>query len=181
MTKHRPVVVVAYDSGWPRAFEEEARLLAAIVAPCAGRLHHIGSTSIPGMHAKPILDLLLEVRAVEALDLATARFAELGYEAKGEYGIAGRRFFRKHDATGVRTHHLHAFDRDSAHARRHLAFRDYMIAHPDEARRYGALKQRLALAHPDDIEAYMDGKAPYIAEHQAKSLAWYAAHAAAKT
>jgi GrpB-like predicted nucleotidyltransferase (UPF0157 family) len=96
----------------------------------------------------------------------------LGYEAKGEFGIPGRRYFRKDDAEGIRTHQVHAFGAGSPGAARHLAFRDYMRAHPGIAREYGALKARLARAHPHDMQAYMDGKDAFVREHERRALLW---------
>jgi GrpB-like predicted nucleotidyltransferase (UPF0157 family) len=96
----------------------------------------------------------------------------IGYEAMGEFGIPGRRYFRRDSAAGVRTHQIHAFAAGSTHIRRHLAFRDYLRAHPAIAEAYSHLKQKLAVAHPDDIYAYMDGKDPFIKEVEQKALAW---------
>ena len=96
----------------------------------------------------------------------------LGYEAKGEVGILGRRYFRKNSPSGIRTHQVHAFAANSSEGERHLAFRDYMIAHPAEAQEYGELKRKLAREHPDDITAYSDGKEPFIKEHEARAIAW---------
>jgi len=169
----RRVVVVEHDPAWAGAYEAEAERIAGALGDVLRGLHHIGSTSVPGLCAKPIIDILIEADAVEQIDLATPALERLSYEAKGEYGIPGRRYFRKDDDAGVRTHHIHAFAADSSEARRHLAFRDYLIAHPEEARRYGELKQRLAREHPNDIDAYMDGKAPLIQEQQAKALDWW--------
>ena len=97
---------------------------------------------------------------------------QLGYSAMGEFGIPGRRYFRKNDASGTRTHQVHAFQTGSTGVVRHLAFRDYMIAHPEAAHDYGALKLTLFRQHPNDFEAYMDGKDAFIQEHEAKALAW---------
>ncbi len=93
----------------------------------------------------------------------------------GEFGIPGRRYFRKDTSSGIRTHQIHTFQAGSSEVERHLAFRDYMIAHPKEARNYTDLKRKLAAKHPDDIEAYMDGKDPYIKEHEAKAMKWASA------
>lgn len=98
--------------------------------------------------------------------------AALGYEAKGEYGIPGRRYFRKDSAAGVRTHQIHAFEANSEGFVRHLAFRNYLIEHPAIAQAYSDLKRRLASEFPDDIEAYMDGKDPFIKEHEQLALTW---------
>ena len=97
---------------------------------------------------------------------------DLGYEAMGEYGIPGRRYFRKHNAMGVRSHHVHVFEVGSAQIDRHLAFRDYMRTHPHDARAYSDLKRQLAKAHPTDIEAYMDGKDAFIQAMDVKAAEW---------
>ena len=101
----------------------------------------------------------------------------LGYEAMGEYGIPGRRYFRKDNREGVRTHHVHAFRAGSEEAGRHLAFRDYMIAHPLEAQRYSELKRRLAEEHPQSPDGYMDGKDGFIKEIDRRAARWRASQA----
>ena len=88
----------------------------------------------------------------------------LGYAALGEFGIPGRRYFRRNNASGDRTHQIHAFENGSPQIKRHLAFRDFMIDNPNVAQEYGDLKRTLAAKHPDDIEAYMDGKGEFIKE-----------------
>jgi GrpB-like predicted nucleotidyltransferase (UPF0157 family) len=162
--------VVPPDPAWPIMYSEEAERLRNALAPLPAVVHHIGSTAIPGIHAKPIIDILLEVDDPRALDHHVASFEALGYVALGEYGIPGRRFYRKDSPAGLRTHHIHAFERGSAGSIRHLAFRDYMRVHPEIAHAYGALKQTLALRHPEDIEAYMDGKDAFIKLHEQRAL-----------
>ena len=169
------VQVVAHDPTWKDAFEAEATQIAQALGDVVVSVHHIGSTAIPGIAAKPIIDILLEVDDLVRLDNGTSAIERLGYEAMGEFGISGRRYFRKNDASGIRTHQVHAFQAGSGEGERHLAFRDYLIAHPVEAREYGALKQRLAKDHPDDIDAYMDGKDSYIKERERKAIAWRSA------
>ena len=166
------VQVVPYNRAWKADFEAEAKLIAQLLGDVVVAVHHIGSTAIPGIHAKPIIDILLEVADIAELDHRTTAMAQLCYEAKGEFGIPGRRYFRKDNDSGIRKHQVHAFQANSPEFARHLAFRDYMIAHPEEALKYSALKQELARAHPDDIEAYMDGKDPFIKEREAKAIAW---------
>ena len=166
------IQVVAHDPAWRIEFEAEAKRISRALGDIVVSLHHIGSTAIPGIFAKPIIDILLEVDDIVELDDRSSAMEELGYEAMGEFGILGRRYFRKNNASGVRTHQVHAFEADSTEVERHLAFRDYMIAHPVEAQTYSELKQKLAQEHPDDIEAYMDGKIPYIKEHEARAIAW---------
>lgn len=166
------VSVVPHNSSWSAEFEVEAALIRLAVGDLLVAVHHIGSTSIPGIFAKPIIDILLEVCDVEMLDARSSALIELGYEAKGEFGTPGRRYFRKDSTTGVRTHQIHAFESGSIGSERHLAFRDYMIAHPVMAQSYSVLKQRLAASHPDDMDAYMDGKDSFVKEHEARAIAW---------
>lgn len=135
-------------------------------------VHHVGSTAIPGIYAKPILDLLVEVRGVAEVDGRSSSMESLGYQVMGEYGIPGRRYFRKDDREGIRTHHVHAFEAGSAEAERHLAFRDYMLAHPADAQRYSELKRRLAEEHAQSADGYMDGKDGFIKEMDRRAARW---------
>ena len=98
----------------------------------------------------------------------------LGYEVLGEYGIHGRRYFRRENREGIRTHHVHAFETGSAEVERHLAFRDYMIAHPADAQRYSELKRKLAGEHPQSFDGYMDGKDDFIKEIDRRAARWHA-------
>jgi GrpB-like predicted nucleotidyltransferase (UPF0157 family) len=168
----RRVQVVPHDVAWKGEFQAEADQIVGALGDIVVALHHIGSTAIPGIFAKPIIDILLEAVDLETLDRQSRALEELAYEALGEFGIVGRRYFRKNNASRIRTHHVHAFQTGNVEIERHLAFRDYMVAHPEEARQYGELKQELATHHPEDIEAYMDGKNAYIKEQQAIALAW---------
>lgn len=156
--------MVPHDPRWRREFEQEAERISAAAGSNAVAVHHVGSTAIPTVYAKPVIDLLLVVRDLAALDERQPRMEALGYEARGEYGIPGRRFFRRDDEHGDRTHQIHAFEDGSPQIARHLAFRDYMIAHPETAQSYSDLKRELAAKHPEDIEAYMDGKDEFIQE-----------------
>ncbi|MGB6017650.1 MAG: GrpB family protein [Nodosilinea sp.] len=96
----------------------------------------------------------------------------LGYEAMGEFGLSGRRYFRKDNAKGDRTHHVHAFQAGSSEIDRHLAFRDFMITHPDCAQQYSDLKRALAAQYPEDIDSYMDGKDEFVKSMEQRALQW---------
>lgn len=158
------ICLLPHDPCWAREFVRESAIVAIAMGDALLAIHHIGSTAIPGICAKPVIDILAVVRDVGVLDLLGVRMEALGYEVMGEFGIPGRRYFRKDDAIGTRTHQIHAFAEGSPQIARHVAFRDFLRAHPAHAVEYDALKQRLAALHPKDIGAYTDGKDAFIAE-----------------
>lgn len=158
------IYMVPHDPKWRQEFENEAKQITDVLGDTVVDVHHIGSTAIPHIYAKPVIDVLLVVKDHTALDAKTAAMEALGYEALGELGIPTRRYFRKDNALGDRTHQIHAFEIGSPQIARHLAFRGYMIAHPDTAREYSDLKRELAAQHPSDTEAYMDGKHEFVQE-----------------
>jgi GrpB-like predicted nucleotidyltransferase (UPF0157 family) len=156
--------MVPHDPAWRHEFQHESERIAAALGSNVVAVHHIGSTAIPPIHAKPIIDLLLVVQDITALDEKLPIMEAMGYVALGEFGIPGRRYFRRDNAVGDRTHQVHAFQNGSPQIQRHLAFRDYMLAHPDVAQNYSDLKRELAAKYPNDSEAYMDGKDEFIRE-----------------
>ena len=167
----RIVEVVSYDPAWPCLFETEASLLSTILEAELVRLHHIGSTSVPSLQAKPVIDMLAEVRNIENIDNLNEKMIVSGYTPKGEYGIPGRRYFFK-GSEEKHSHHLHAFQEGNPEIARHLLFRDYLRAHPQEARAYASLKESLAARFPNDIDAYMQGKDAFIKEMDSKAAVW---------
>jgi len=122
-------------------YEEEAIKLRRIFGEQLVAIHHIGSTSIPGLEAKPIIDIMPVVEDINSVDEHNESMREIGYEPKGENGIPERRYFQK--GGDNRSHHVHIFQVGSPHVERHLAFRDYLRTHPIEAREYGDFKQKL--------------------------------------
>jgi len=165
------VVVTKYDENWDRMFKDEAVRISAIFADELIDIHHIGSTSVPGLSAKPIIDIMPIVRDIDKIDSYNEQMTALGYECMGELGMEGRRYFRK--GGDHRTHQVHVFQADNKHdICRHLAVRDYLRTHDEEMRRYGELKTRLAALFPQDIEAYMDGKDAFVKELERKALLW---------
>ena len=165
------VVIVEYDPRWPLRFGEEARLLAAI-GPRVVAVEHVGSTAVPGLADKPIVDILVGVRRLEDAVACVAPLAAIGYEYVPEYEaeIPDRRYFRK-APFGERTHHLHVVEFGGAFWRRHLAFRDWLRTHPEDAARYGAHKRALAATHVVDREAFTEAKTAFVREIEAKALA----------
>jgi GrpB-like predicted nucleotidyltransferase (UPF0157 family) len=171
-----PAVELApHSPEWAGAATREAARLAATLGDNLIEIHHIGSTAIASIRAKPVLDLLPIVRRQEDLDLAEPQLHALGYEWKGAFGIPGRRFCILDDpTTGRRLVHLHFFKMGSPHIVRHLAFRDYLRAHDDVARAYEAEKLRCAALHPDDSLAYSAAKDAWIKPVESDAIAWAA-------
>jgi GrpB-like predicted nucleotidyltransferase (UPF0157 family) len=160
------VRIVSYDPGWPEQFAAEARRLRAVLDP--GQVlgvEHFGSTAVPGLAAKPIIDILVAVVSLaHAKATMIAPILSLGYVYWAENPKPDRMFFVK----GMppygerRTHHVHITEPNGEMWRRRLLFRDHLRAHPDEARRYEALKRDLAERFPDDREAYTQAKTDYV-------------------
>jgi GrpB-like predicted nucleotidyltransferase (UPF0157 family) len=161
-----------HQDRWSLDFAAEAVRIQDALGSTLKRLHHIGSTAIPDIYAKPIIDILADVVSLDALDEQSADMQALGYECLGEFGIPGRRYFRKDDGAGFRTHQIHAFTHGSSHLARHLAFRDYLRFHPEVARAYCELKRSLVDRCDGDIEAYIDGKDQFIRDIERDALLW---------
>ncbi|HEY9669805.1 MAG TPA: GrpB family protein [Coleofasciculaceae cyanobacterium] len=168
----RKVEVVPHNPKWRDAFEAESTYITDVLSENLVSIHHIGSTAIPSIYAKPIIDVLVVVKDITKVDEHSSVMRSLGYEVMGEYGIPGRRYFRKDNQAGIRTHHIHTFEVGSPQIKRHLAFRDYLITHPEDAQRYSKLKRELAEQHPHNIDGYMDGKDSFIQEIDKKAARW---------
>lgn len=154
--------MVEYDRLWPEQFAQEAERLRQAMGDALVAVEHVGSTSVPGLSAKPVLDILIGVRVFGEGEASVPALEALGYECRGENGIPGRLFFRKGLVEYRRTHHLHMVETGHEQWVSMLSFRDYLRAHPDEARRYEALKHDLASRFRDDRRAYTDGKAEFV-------------------
>ena len=139
----RNIVVVEYAPVWPEQFAVESRHLSDALTSTLIGIHHIGSTSVPGLAAKPTIDILAVVRSLDELDACNNAMIDLGYEPKGEFGIVRRRFFAK-GSDACRTHHVHAYEPGHLEIEAHLAFRNYLRVHPEQVLQYAALKARLA-------------------------------------
>ncbi|MEZ5778107.1 MAG: GrpB family protein [Paracoccaceae bacterium] len=123
--------------------------------------------------AKPIVDLLGVVSMLADADAKACALESLGYQVMGANGIEGRRYFRKIDSNGTRTHHLHVFEEGSPHVERHLAFRDYLMAHPKIAKEYSSLKARLTRGDAPTWDAYLDGKDPFVSRVEPQAVDWF--------
>jgi len=169
MTRH--IEVVPHDPQWPELLEREVEELSAVFGREIVAAHHIGSTAIPGILAKPIIDVMLEVRDIDRIDSFNREMRARGYVPKGTFGIAGRRFFIKGSEIH-RSHHIHVFEEGHPEVARHLAFRDYLRTHPGEAQTYSRLKDDLARRFPHDIDGYTSGKDRFIKEIDRRAEAW---------
>jgi GrpB-like predicted nucleotidyltransferase (UPF0157 family) len=169
------VEIVPYDPLWPRLFEAERdHLLACIPRGLVRRIEHYGSTAVPGLAAKPIVDLLVEVADLEQTRARVAPLLEAqGYDyfwrpTSGDDTPPFYAWFIKRDARGARTHHVHMVEAHFPHWDG-LLFRDYLIAHPDAAREYAELKARLSRLHGGDRVAYTEAKSAFVAAVTARA------------
>jgi GrpB-like predicted nucleotidyltransferase (UPF0157 family) len=164
-----PVTVVDYDSAWSRLFAEESERIRAALGDAVVAIEHIGSTAVPGLAAKPVIDVLVGLRTIELTRKQIGAMESLGYEYLGEHGIPGRLFFRK---GRPRSHHVHAVLFGSDLWQRHLAFRDFLRAHPDESQRYGELKRSLAEEVGGNRDRYTHEKDAVATALQERARAW---------
>lgn len=167
-----------YDAAWPELFRaEKEHLVACLPRDLLGRIEHFGSTAVPGLAAKPIVDMLVEVRSLEETKTRIAPVLEAqGYDYfwRPSFGDSTPPFyawFIRRDAAGRRTHHIHMVEAHFEHWDR-LLFRDFLIANPGVAAEYGELKRKLASAHGGDREAYTAGKTEFVTRVTESARAW---------
>lgn len=166
----RILTIVPYQDNWPALYQQERALFVPLLGDNLIQIDHIGSTSVIGLAAKPIIDILIEVKELPLIDKLTDRFLEIGFVAKGENGIAGRRYFQKGGAK--RTHHLHVFEKDDEHLIKHRAFRDYLRKYPNIRQQYSDIKHKALLEANNDSQLYSQLKSDFIQEHTNKALKW---------
>ncbi|APR88206.1 Glutamate-rich protein grpB [Minicystis rosea] len=161
-----------YSPRWPTAFAQEAEKLGALFGDLLVTIHHIGSTSVPGLAAKPIIDMLPIVRDITLVEALAPAFEAAGYRYWGEYGLPGRRYFIK-DQGEYRTHNIHTYQVGDPDIERHLAFCTYLRSHEEARVDYEALKREVYAMHPADVGAYNDGKNAWIKRVEQVAMEWY--------
>lgn len=162
MTQRSPrtIVVVDYDPSWPLTFASLRAPVWDAVRDVALAVEHVGSTAVPGLAAKPIIDIDVIVSARAEIRAAVDRLAAVGYVHQGNLGIEGREAFES--PAGLPAHHLYVCVQGSAAPLNHLTLRDYLRGHPDRAAAYGQLKKQLAAQFPTDIDKYVAGKTDFV-------------------
>jgi GrpB-like predicted nucleotidyltransferase (UPF0157 family) len=153
------VSLAAYSEEWPGLFERERAGLLAALGPALLAVEHIGSTAVPGLPAKPIIDIAAAIADLRGVESLVPPLERLGYRYLGEYGLPGRHFFEKGAPV---THHLHVVEETGEHWRVWRLFRDYLRSHPAEAERYADFKRGLAARYADDRDAYTRSKSEFV-------------------
>ena len=163
---------VEYSSEWPVLFGQAAKLIGSILGEELVDVQHVGSTSVPGLASKPIIDVMPLVKDISCIDAYNEAMAQAGFNAWGEYGLPGRRYFTK-DSAELRTHNVHTYQHDHPEALRHIAFCAYLREHDGAMREYGELKRSAFEKHPNDIEAYNDAKNDWIKRVEKVAIEWH--------
>ncbi|MEO8287786.1 MAG: GrpB family protein [Chloroflexota bacterium] len=162
------IIIEEYNSDWPEKYRKEMADIVQAIGPYIATIEHVGSTSVPGLAAKPIIDIGIDLNTYPLPEEAIAAIEALGYEHMGELGIPERHYFRK----GVpRSHQVHSYSPGNVEWEAHILFRDYLRSHPEAARRYEQLKRELAARHTD-VNAYAEDKTDFIKETLAKAREW---------
>ena len=160
ITKH--VVVLPYDEQWKQDFLMIKNELVSALGQLAMRIEHVGSTSIEGLSAKPIIDIDVVIKDDTVLEEVISALGAIGYRHEGDLGIAGREAFKYDGKDHLRKHHLYVCPENSPELKRHIAFRDYLRTHPDAVREYSHIKEEGARNYPYDIDKYIEHKTPFI-------------------
>lgn len=166
----KPVIIEEYNPEWPKMFQEIHSILARTLGADALRIEHVGSTSVQGLAAKPILDIDVVIESMKSLPAVIAKLETLGYSHQGDLGVEGREAFDRKDGyvpyseeISLRmTQHLYVCHRDSQELYRHITFRDALINNPELVKEYASLKKELAITFRNDRKAYTEGKSDFV-------------------
>ncbi len=156
------VVVEPYNGQWKQDFIAIRDEIRAAMGDLVLRIEHVGSTSVEGLSAKPIIDIDVVIEDRSKLEAAVKALAAIGYEHEGDQGIPGREAFKYEGKEHLRKHHLYVCAQDSSELKRHVSFRDYLREHPEAVREYSRVKEEGAELFPYDIDSYIEHKTPFI-------------------
>ncbi|MBW4665165.1 MAG: GrpB family protein [Chroococcus sp. CMT-3BRIN-NPC107] len=169
MSSEDPIIVVNYNANWSSQYEQEKQQILLDLGDTVTNIQHIGSTAVPGLAAKPVIDMLLGLKQIPPLLMQVSRLEAIGYSYHGEFGIPGRHYFRK----GIpRSHQIHAVLTDSEFWERHILFRDFLRNNPQAAQRYETLKRKLAQEFAGDRTSYTNNKTPLIEQLLVEAKLW---------
>ena len=160
ITKH--VDVLPYDEHWRQDFQKIKDEITNALGQLIIGIEHVGSTSVKGLSAKPIIDIDVIIKDYTVLENVVSALREIGYQHEGNLGIVGREAFKYDGKEHLQKHHLYVCPEDSPELKRHIAFRDYLLTHPDAVREYSHIKEEAVKQFPDDIERYIGYKSPFI-------------------
>ncbi|MFZ3580308.1 GrpB family protein [Virgibacillus sp. DJP39] len=159
-----------FNENWAEMFKMEAEFLRTIFGDEVIKFEHFGSTAVHGLKAKPVIDMMCIVKDINKIDAFNDTMISQGYDIAGEWGIEGRRLFRKGGKN--RTHHIHFYQADNPQIERHLLFRDYLRSHPEEVVKYSRFKEELAQRFNNTSE-YSPAKKEFVKEMEQKALLWF--------
>lgn len=158
----KPVTVQKYSTQWKQDFEAIKAELEAALGELALRIEHVGSTSVEGLSAKPIIDIDVVITDENILGDVISALAKIGYHHEGNLGIEGREAFKYGHKEHLKKHHLYVCTQNSPELKRHISFRDHLRSHPEAVREYSRIKEEGAALYPDDMDKYIAYKSPFI-------------------
>ncbi|MCR5722501.1 MAG: GrpB family protein [Lachnospiraceae bacterium] len=164
------VFVMPYDEHWKQDFLMIKKELTSVLGQLAMRIEHVGSTSVEGLSAKPIIDIDVVIKDYTVLEEVVSALGAIGYRHEGNLGIAGREAFKYEGKDHLREHHLYVCPEDSPELKRHIAFRDYLRTHPDAVREYSHIKEEGAELYPDNIDRYIEHKSTVIEKNLCRNM-----------
>ena len=160
----KKVVVLPYDRTWKFAFEEIKREIESAISDLIIGIEHVGSTSVEGLSAKPIIDIDVIIKDYSTFDTVVSKLEAIGYFHEGNLGIKDREAFKYSDKPHLQQHHLYVCPQQSEELYRHITFRDFLVNNPEAVKKYSAVKEKAAQLFPDNIEKYIEYKSPCIEE-----------------
>lgn len=158
----RQIIVASYNPAWPHEFAKIENEIMPHIRDLVITIEHVGSTAVPGLPAKPVIDMNIIIQSNDILPNVVQKLAQTGYNHIGDLGIADREAFRYENKPHLMAHHLYVCPKTSAEHKKQVAFRDYLRQNPEERQRYGEIKTEMAKKFPRDIDSYIKGKEPVI-------------------